>query len=451
MLRQIYRLFRVQKDERGVFLTALLAFTILVSMMVAYTTGWGNESVLERGVALSGFDHMIYSTVRSWHIGYSIMRHPLLSLMLWPLYLLDLLLTSIIGVECNAYIIGTLWVLLDSYAALFLFRTLKNNMLMSKVESVVLTLFFFSIAFVTLAAIVPDHMAISLFLLTLTLYVCSDRMMKGRVLRARHSLIYFFLCSGVTTTNGIKIMLADFIVLYKNRMLKGNIIRHFAYYLIPIALLAGAYIAQDYLFVKPAIERSQELNRKKIAKSVLYEKAIKKRESDVAKFRAKQVMKGKLFEFTDGTVDRWNTIKDNVFGEGLQLHREHLLDDPHGKEPHRRPEFVSYDSILNDMMEGLLVVLLLAGIVCGIRRAVLWIPLSWFALDMTIHCVFNFAINDVFIMTAHWALVFPVALACLLKATGRKRWLHHSILCIIALCAFSLYAHNVPLIVGFLL
>lgn len=450
-MKQLYRLFRIQKGERCVFLTALLAFTVLVCIMVAYTTGWGNESVLRRGVAISGFDHMIYSTVKKWHIAYELLRHPLLTLMLWPLSVLDTLLRPVFGVECNAYIIGTLWVILDSYSALFLYRTLNVNMDMSKSESCVLTLFFFSLAFVLLTTIVPDHMAISLFLLSLTLYVATDRIKKKRVLRARHSLVYFLLCTGVTTTNGIKIILADFFVLLNRKMPKLGYFKHFMYYAIPIILLFGAYYAQDYLIQKPAIERRNKLNQKKFAKNSLYEKAHKKRQNDIAKFRAKQVMKGKLFEFTDVTIDRWKTITDNVFGEGLQLHRQHLLDDPHGKQPHRRPEFVSYENMWHYIMEVVLVALLIIGVVCGIRSAMLWIPLSWFIFDMVIHCVFNFAISDVFIMTAHWALLYPIALAYMLKATVSRRWMHHCLLGIIAVCTLLLYLHNGTLIISYLL
>jgi hypothetical protein len=45
----------------------------------------------------------------------------------------------------------------------------------------------------------------------------------------------------------------------------------------------------------------------------------------------------------------------------------------------------------------------------------LLLPLSWFAFDMLMHMGFGFGINELYIMTSHWAFLIPVAAAFIIK------------------------------------
>ena len=39
---------------------------------------------------------------------------------------------------------------------------------------------------------------------------------------------------------------------------------------------------------------------------------------------------------------------------------------------------------------------------------------------MTMHIIFGFGLNEVYIMTAHWAFIIPIATAFVLKNSGAR-------------------------------
>lgn len=435
---------------------SVIIFACLLSMMVAYTTGWGNEDVLYRGVVVSGFDNMICSTLNSWHIAYSTMRHPLLAILLWPLTLIVCLCQWITGEKYSEVIVAVVWGIMDVYSFLFIYRTLHRAIELRKTDSAVLTLLFFSFGFVMLGAIFPDHMTISLFILSTTLYVSAMLIKRNEVLPAKSSLLLFLFSTGVTTTNGVKVIFADFItILHKvrhgDKIGVWHFVRHFLYYILPIVILFGAYYAQNTYIIEPAQRAKWEKRQKEMKKNKALADKIRGRQNTVSKFRSKQIMKGKLFEFTDGTVPAVPTLVHNVFGESIQLHSQHLLDDSHGVGQHRRPQFVEYQCWMQYAVEAVLVAFLVVGIVLGMKRSILWVPLSWFLFDMLIHVVLKFAINDVFIMTVHWALIFPVALGFVLKRTQCNVRLHNSLVVVLAVITIYLWLYNGILVAKYLL
>ena len=133
---------------------------------------------------------------------------------------------------------------------------------------------------------------------------------------------------------------------------------------------------------------------------------------------------------------------ENLFGESILLHRDHLLEDVNVN----RPVLVRYRHAWQYGVVAVVVLLLLAGIWCGRRELFLWLCLSWFAFDMVLHLVLGFGIIEVYIMAAHWAFVIPVAAGYLLKNVSWKP-LRAGIL----LLALLLWAYNGTLIAQYLI
>lgn len=106
---------------------------------------------------------------------------------------------------------------------------------------------------------------------------------------------------------------------------------------------------------------------------------------------------------------------ENVFGESIQLHEDHLLGDT----LRSRPVIVKYNYWINYIVEILIVVLFLAGIWKGRRQRFLWMALAGMALDFFLHVGLGFGLNEVYIMTAHWAFVIPIATGFLLRKEER--------------------------------
>lgn len=443
-------IFKIRKSERGVAMVAAILFAVLVGVMIAFATGYGNVDVSQRGVVLSGFDNNIYPSLRSWTVRFELLRHPLMSPLLWPLSVLDGWLMAWTGHECNVYIVGVLWWLMDCYTFMFVYRFLHDIIRLKKFDATLMTLLFFSLGYVMMAAVYPDHMTVTMFLLSLTMLVMGQEIRSGRAVAVWKKLLLFLLCTGVTTTNCAKVLLADFVAFVnkETHIIKGadplmmRLFRRYVWFLIPVVILFGAYYAQKEYIVKPRVVAKWKANQAKIAKGSKEAGSIKARNQRVMDAKKKQVMKGKLFQFTDVTVERIPSAWHNAFGEGLQLHSDHRLQDFYARDNTKRPLFVEYGSWVQYMVEILLLLLLLCGIALGIRDRAMWIPLSWFLFDMVIHLGFNFAINDVYIMTAHWAFIFPVAYAYLLKRMEHSHRLYLVARASLTLLTLYLIAYN---------
>ena len=149
-----------------------------------------------------------------------------------------------------------------------------------------------------------------------------------------------------------------------------------------------------------------------------------------------------LLEWSDMTTSRWQSVVHNLMGESLQLHRDHLMEDVQ----QTRPVFVGYRSFINYVVEAVLVLLLIAGAWVARRERFFIVVASWFAFDMLMHLGFGFGLNEVYIMTAHWAFIFPIGAAYMLRRSpsGALRLL-------VASLTVWLWAWNGTIIVGYLL
>ena len=149
-----------------------------------------------------------------------------------------------------------------------------------------------------------------------------------------------------------------------------------------------------------------------------------------------------LLEWSDMTTSRWKTVVHNLFGESLQLHRDYLLEDVQ----QTRPVFVAYSHRFNYFVEGVVLMLLLAGAWVARRSKFFLVVVSWFGFDMLMHIGFGFGINEVYIMTAHWAFIIPIAIGYLLS---RKPEVQARSL--VAVTALWMWAYNAKIICGYLL
>ena len=70
----------------------------------------------------------------------------------------------------------------------------------------------------------------------------------------------------------------------------------------------------------------------------------------------------------------------------------------------------------NYAVEGLVVLLFVAGIWLGRRQRFLWLLMSIFLADMVLHLGFGFGINEVYIMATHWIYVIPLAMGYIFKS-----------------------------------
>lgn len=438
-------IFRIRKNEIAVFIIGFIILALLNIMMLGYNpdlfTRGGNIgfwSIFYDHFIVSGYDSFVYLSLSRWKIYYTLSRHPLIAPMLYPLALLNGWLMDLTGVNCAIYIVATLYCLLGTYSFLFTYRIMRKVIGICVLDSMLCTLFFFSLGHVMTATFVPDHFAISLFLITLTAYIAGTYMKRQSHMPAWLTALLATITCGVTLTNVAKTWLA---ALWTNG-------RHFWHLkslllttILPLMIIAGGYFLQYEYLAKPDNLVQQHNIEKKLKKDAKFAKQY---------YEHKKWMENRRsFNNTDNTILQWidtktnliATIIENLFGESFQLHQDYLLEDTNKS----RPVIVTYRHWYNYLIEAIIVALFIGGIIIGRKNKFCLMILSWFAVDMTMHIILGFALTEVYIMTSHWALALPAAIASLLSAyKGKQRIALRLVLFAVTIW---LLAWNIPLVI----
>lgn len=484
-LSGIFRsLFRIKREERCLASFLLVVFLALDALVVCkYYDVFTPQTrfywhLFISKFHVSGFDPITYSVVSNWTAGYNVYRHPLLAFFMYVPYLINQGLMCITGINCAIFIVSAMQTFCAFYGAIFLYRIFREIVGVSRTDSSLLTVFFFGFAFVMLSAMVPDHFIISIMLLLLALYVSGKLIQKRRRLSIWQSALYFFLTAGTSLNNGLKIYLSMLFVNGK-RIFRPKYL--FFAILLPTALTWGAArMSYDHIVwprdvaakaarakAKAAKQKKQEEEKLRkqhddsvrIASFTAYQldslSADSARRDSIAKAKPKPVRRrkngkpisnGEFLSWTDITTSRTESVVENLFGEGIQLHEDHLLGDVLNS----RPIIVNYRHAFNYIVEAVIVLLFIAGIWCGRRSRFMWLVMSYFALDIALHIGLGFAINEVYIMSAHWMYAIPIAMAFLMKAISGRRRQALALKTIVALLAAYLWIWNVSLIVRYL-
>ena len=459
-------IFKIHKDERWLMAIATLFFTIINAITVAWY--WIDFTKLTENYHklfvtkfhVSGFDPLTYEVISKWDTAYNIYRHPLLAFFMWPFYMLNKGLIWLTGINCATIITALILIFCASYSALFIYRIFRDVIHLRNRDTGIMTMLTFSMAYIILSAMVPDHFIMSMFALTLTLYISSRKLTGGSALNMWQTIALFVVTAGISLNNGLKIFLAA-LVTRRKRFFEWKFL--LLAVLLPSALIWGFAKWEYHQFAYPKWKARQEVKmkknreltakiRKKVedslgtddkakvdaeVKKIIKEKAWAKKKRDSKKIwntnTGKPFMKGEFMGWTDKTTSRWDVGVECLFGEGIQLHRDHLLGDV----LRDRPVIVRYDTssifgYINYTVEAIIVLLFLAGVWIGRKKVFLWTAMSFLLMDVTLHLGLGFGINEVQIMSAHYLFVLPIAMAYLVKKAD-NRYLSY------AICGISLW------------
>lgn len=435
----------LRKEERPIAGVALVVFAALNALLIAnhwqsFTRGAhvGFWSVFYNHLNMSGYDIFSLIFISCMRLHWNTLRHPLFVVVLLPLFWLNRLIMPPTEFNAAVLLMAALLVAADVWGAVLMHRLLRDVVEVRRVDAALLTALFYGFAHVMIATMVPDHFALSLPLLLLTLLIAGRKLKEGKPMKLWQSALLFFLTAGVTLTNGVKVALAAWFVNGR----KVFAWRSIAAFVVPTLLLGAIYVWQQDAIVAPQerkIKRIEAAVAKKdparIAKLNEHNDFVKQQNGEAL---TKDVP---LLEWSDITTDRWQSAVDNLFGESLQLHRDYLLEDVQ----QTRPVFVQYRSALNYVVEALLVVLLAVGAWTARREKFFLMVLAWFGFDMLMHMGFGFGLNEVYIMTAHWAFIIPIAAGYILR---RSNSMAPRVL--VAALAVWLWAYNAAIVIGYL-
>ncbi len=477
-MKNPFKIFKIKKEERWMALVAFLVITALNVLCICkyfdkFTQISNNyKSLFVHNFHISGFDPVSYTVVSNWTTGYNIYRHPLLAFFMYLPNQVNQGLMIATGMNWVQFVVATIIIFCSFYSFIIIYRIFREIIELKRFDATLLSAFFFSFAYILVASIVPDHFIMSMFMLLLTLYVAGKKMKKQLLFTKWQTILFFFITAGISLNNGIKIFLANFFTNGKKFWRPANLL--FAI-LIPAGLIWAGARWEWKTFEYPNYHHRQVLKaqkdstlRAKLYQSYMdtvtakdpkeikagYQKIIKKKARDKyirdhkkvwAKHSGEPINKSEFGQWTDITTPRWPSIVENFFGEPIQLHKEHLLEDTLTK----RPVIVEYSWIGNYIVEGIIMLLFILGIICAYRSRFFWCAFSFFAFDVLIHIVLGFGINEVYIMSPHYLFIIPIAIAFLMSKLSEKPLLAARVL-LTALTAF-LFAYNNTLLIEYLL
>lgn len=435
----------LRKEERPIAVVALVVFAALNALLIAnhwqsFTRGAhvGFWSVFYNHLNMSGYDIFSLIFISCMRLHWNALRHPLFVVVLLPLFWLNRLIMPPTEFNAAVLLMAALLVAADVWGAVLMHRLLRDVVEVRRVDAALLTALFYGFAHVMIATMVPDHFALSLPLLLLTLLIAGRKLKEGKPMKLWQSALLFFLTAGVTLTNGVKVALAAWFV-------NGRKVfswRSIASFVVPTLLLGAIYVWQQDAIVAPQDRKIKRIEAAVAKKDPARIANLKEHNDFVKQQNGEALTKNvPLLEWSDITTDRWQSAVDNLFGESLQLHRDYLFEDVQ----QTRPVFVQYRSALNYVVEALLVVLLAVGAWTARREKFFLMVLAWFGFDMLMHMGFGFGLNEVYIMTAHWAFIIPIAAGYILR---RSNSMAPRVL--VAALAVWLWAYNAAIVIGYL-
>ena len=435
----------LRKEERPIAGVALVVFAALNALLIAnhwqsFTRGAhvGFWSVFYNHLNMSGYDIFSLIFISCMRLHWNTLRHPLFVVVLLPLFGLNRLIMPPTEFNAAVLLMAALLVAADVWGAVLMHRLLRDVVEVRRVDAALLTALFYGFAHVMIATMVPDHFALSLPLLLLTLLIAGRKLKEGKPMKLWQSALLFFLTAGVTLTNGVKVALAAWFAGGR----KVFAWRSIASFVVPTLLLGAIYVWQQDAIVAPQ-ERKIKRIEVAVAKKDPARIAKLKEHNDFVKQQNGEALTKNvpLLEWSDITTDRWQSAVDNLFGESLQLHRDYLFEDVQ----QTRPVFVQYRSALNYVVEALLVVLLAVGAWMARREKFFLMVLAWFGFDMLMHMGFGFGLNEVYIMTAHWAFIIPIAAGYILRCSNSM-----APRVLVAALAVWLWAYNTAIVIDYL-
>ena len=469
-MRELLRTFKISREERWLALVALVVF-ILLNALTIYKYGdlfmqpvddyW---KLFIGRFRVSGYDPITYYVLSDWETRYNVYRHPLLAFFMYLPYLLNQGVLSLTGLNGVQLVTAMILVTASLYSFLFLNRIFREIVGLGKRDALLLSTLCFSFAYIMVATMVPDHFILSMMMLLLTLYVAGRQIKEGRQMSRSQTIWLFIFTAGISLNNGIKVFLANLFVNGKRFFHPMNLLLAV---IIPAALM-WLFCRWEYkTFVlenekarhaQKKQEREEKREKERVLKLEAARKdSIRRAQGDTTTAPAKPVVKkrvphtgkpigkGEFMRWTDITTSRWDTTVENLFGESLQLHEQHLLGDVF----RRRPIIVRYDHWWNYAAEAVAVLLFFIGIWCGRRSRFLWLTLSFLAVDMALHMGLGFGINEIYIMSPHYLFALPISMGYLLLT--KHRWLRLTGRVLILLLTVYLWVHNGYLLTQYML
>lgn len=388
-----------------IILFSFLSFTILGVLFI--------HKFPTMAFQLSGYD-----SVLPWHFHTPIeaihgtIRHTFLSILLAPFNLLYNIFDS------NWFIV----IFLSSLATLsflYMYRILREVIELTPFESILYSIFLFSFGHILLMAVLPETYPISLCLLLISVYYTGSFLKNKDKYKFYKIFILFMLTAGTTTTNGIKILIS---ILFVKMPIKKRILQIF---------IAGSLFALSGSAVYL------------VSNKIKAHYAITANIKDSTKNDSNTHTPGSL-QFIDKTSPIIETIKENFIGETILFHDAEFKDVYHGRNVIKK-----YTSISdNIVIYSIIFIFIVSAIINRKNKFVQYLLCCW-CVDIFIHLICRFGLNECYIFGSHWLYIIPIVIAVLAKQT--RGYTHHFLNMYIVLATLFIGYNNLSKLTHYLL
>ena len=386
---------------------------------------------------VSGYDQFVLSTMTTWiDSDYlinprNIITHPGFGIFLLPIYLINSCISFVVGGNSANFILAMILTIMYVLEGLFLKRILNDYLGLNYIYSTILALFFSFTSMGMLMSFTPDHFAFSQFFLILFVYLWTRERLGNKYL-----FLKFFttLCIfSITITNGIKILLTTFIFekKYFLKYLLCFIVILLSTTIISLLIndnkstsnLGWAYYEKEYLQsvnYKHFYTSHEDIEGKcAIINSVNDNKFIQtsqKQKQELSNAMQEHNVIQTIKTFYWLFYKRWigqsasiiNVTIYNLFGESLLLH-SHRLNK-------YEITYDSYSVIFLNIINISIIILFLSGVIIGFKTELMKLLLSLFSIDILIHIICGFGINEIYIYSPHYLFIITLAIGYACKS-----------------------------------
>ena len=249
----------------------------------------------------------------------------------------------------------------------------------------------------------------------LTLYRAGMHLREGTRFSCKEVLLLFVVTAGITLSNGIVVLLAAMSV-------NGRAAFRPRFFFTTLVLPGVLMLA---LGVGLAEHAKNEAATKPKAQSVeMSTSAV-----------------GQQFKWTRDDLSRTAVVVENLFGESIQLHRKHVLGDVLSG----RPVIVEYSWKIQYAVEAAIIIMFIVGTFVGRKQRFEQLLLAVFMFNMLLHVGLGFALDEIHIMTAHWAFVVPLSIAwlfCYFKRRQTAAFTYLLVFTLIAVITVYMFAYH---------
>ena len=244
----------LRKEERPVALVALVVFVLLNAMLIynhydSFTRGAhvGFWSVFYNHLGMSGYDVFSLIFISCMRLHWNALRHPLFVAVLLPLYWINHTIMPPTEFNFAVFLMAAVLVACDVWGVILLHRILRDIVGCTRKDTLWLIALFYGFAHIMITTMVPDHFALSLPLLLLTLLLTGRKLQEGKRFTYLQQALLFMLTAGITLTNGVKVALAAWFAAGK----KVFSWRSIASFVVPTLLLALVVVWQQKAIIEP--------------------------------------------------------------------------------------------------------------------------------------------------------------------------------------------------------